>query len=290
MPNLQVFYDPSAPPVVEGVLTFETGGSPEQIMDPSIWVYDHHGEGFGQAAPGALTMLFEDMVMGRPTPAAFLSNRIRDVDVLVAATLFLHRHLLTLPKTVGVVAQIDLLHRRGVPMLGHLEEPLGRFVRLLRGLFPAALSVGQVNERLPKAIGWIKDYLERDVFPSLGSSFPNPRVLDQGSNGFVVAETVGNLTEGWVELYRQGYYQGVLFGTRIETQLSVLVARKSLFVPLNLSHAALVLNEAEELKGGLSRWEVDGDWLWGPREGSLLLATEIVRTVASLGILLLASH
>jgi len=290
MPNLQVFYDPSAPPVVEGVLTFETGGSPEQVMDPSLWVYDHHGEGFGQAAPGALTMLFEDMVMGRPTPAAFLSNRIRDVDVLVAATLFLHRDLLTLPRTVGLVAQIDLVHRRGLPLMGHLEDSLGRFIRLLRGLFPADLPVRQVNERLPKAVGWIRDYLDRDVLPSLGAAFSEPVVLDQGRNGFVVAETKGSLTEGWVELYRRGYYLGVLFGARIETQLPVLVARKSLFVPLNLVHAALVLNEAEMLKGGRGGWEVEGDWLWGPREGSLLLATEIVRTVASLGIPLLASH
>lgn len=290
MADLRLYFDVRAPAVVDGALTFETGATPQQVMNPAIWAYEHHTEGFGQSDPGALTCLFEDLAMGRPTPAAFLISEIRDVDTLVAATLFLHRHLLCEPATVGFVAQIDLMHRRGFPFIGHLDADLGRFVRLLRGYFPDGQSVSEINARLPTAIQWIKDYLESGRLPALGAHFVVPTVLEDKRDGFVVAETLGSLPEGWFELYRQGFYRGVLFGPRQDGLLPVLVARKSAFVGLDLNRAALLLNEAEGQQGGRYKWLVSGDWLWSPPDGSVLLATQIIQAVRSVEVPLLPRH
>lgn len=276
MPDLQLFVEPKAPPIVEGALTFETGATLAQTMDPSLWAYEHHGEGFGQANPGALTCLYEDLVLGRPTPAAFVTRGVNDVDTIVAATLFLYRDLLTLPGTAGLVAQTDLVHRRGFAMTGHIDADLGRFFRLLRGSFPADLAKGTLNERLCSAVGWVRDYLAEGRLPALGTHFPQPLVLDEGPGGFVVAETRGSMPETWCELYRRGYQRGVLFGPREGTQLPVLVARKSPYVPLDLKQAQRRLNEAEVVAGGRPAWALDGDWLVSPPEGSLILAVDVV--------------
>lgn len=290
MPELRIFYDPAAPPVVPAAVTFETGAGLADIVDPLRWAYEHHGSEFGPATPGALTCLFEDLAMGRPTPAAFVVNKVGDVDTLVAATLFLYRHLVMHPRTAGLVGQVDFVHRRGFPFLAHLDDGLGRFIRLLRGHFPDGLTAQQVTDRLPRAIEWVRSYMETEALPSLGALFPTPTVLDTGPDGFVVGETTGSLPEAWIELYRQGYYQGVLFGARVDTLLPVLVSRKSAFVPLALEQAAFILNEIEVSLGGQPQWKVSGDWLWGPPKGSLILATEVVRQVLRVRIPLLGDQ
>lgn len=280
--ELKFFYEPKAPPLVDGYVTYETGATPEQATNPHLFTYEHHTEGFGLAGPGALTCLYEDLSLGRVMPPSLVVNRINDLDTLVAATLFLHRGLLTLPLTVGFVAQVDLVHRRGYTFIGHLDPDLGRFVRLLRAYFPTELTPSEVNARLPTAVGWIVEYLKEGKYPSLGAPFPLTTVYETGPYGFVVAETKGSLPEGWFDLYRKGYSQGVLFGPRVNgTLLPVLISRKSAFVPLNIEHAAFLLNEGEQALGGAPRWAIHGDWLWSPPEGSLQLATRIVETLLS---------
>ena len=276
MPDLQIFVEAKAPPVLDGALTFETGATLAQTTSPTLWAYEHHGESFGQVNPGALTCLYEDLALGRPTPSAFVTRRINDIDTIVAAALFLYRDLLTLPGTTGLVAQTDLVHRRGLAMTGHVDPDLALFFRLLRGYFPDGLGRAAQNERLCTAVGWVREYLTTGKLPALGARFPCPTVLDTGPGGFVVAEARGSMPEAFFELYRRGFQRGVLFGGRNETRLPTLVARKSLFVPLDLARAMHRLNEAEVVAGGRAAWLCDGDWLWSPPEGSLLLAVDIV--------------
>jgi hypothetical protein len=288
VPDLQIFIEPKAPPVLDGALTFETGATMAQVVDPALWAYEHHGAGFGQANPGALTCLYEDLALGRATPAAFVARGVGDIDTVVAMALFLYRDLLTLPATSSLVMQADLVHRRGLAMTAHVEPDVGRLFRLLRGYFPSGLAQSAQGERISTAVGWVRDYLTAGRLPALGAPFPQPLVLDRGPGGFVVAETRGSLPEAWIELYRQGYHRGVLFGARGQgTLLPALVARKSAFVPLDLERACLRLNEAEAIAGGDEAWRVDGDWLWAPSEGSLLLAVSIVSHVVGVDVPLL---
>jgi len=278
MAELHLFVDPKAPPILSDAVTFETGASQAQVVDPSLWAYNHHGEGFGQADTGALTCFYEDLILGRPLPTKFVVGRV-DIDSLVASTLFLHRELLTHAATLGFVAHVDFVHRRGFNALAHVDPNMASFLRFLSGYLPDGLSKQDLNARLSTVIGWIREYIAEDKMPSLQVRLPSLVVLDEGVGGFVVAETTGGLPDGWVELYRRGYYRGVLFGPRRGTLPTVLVSRKSAYVPLDLSRATYLLNEAEVIFGGPPAWSLEQDWLWGPPDGTLVPPSHVIEAV-----------
>ncbi len=265
--------DPTLPAVVPDAISFETGASRKQAGDPDLFVYEHHGVDFGPADPGALTSFFEDMILGRPLPLVFATHQVRDLDTIVAMALFFQRTLAIHPAMPGFVACVDLVHRRGPAMLGHIEPNLGRFFLLLRTVFPEkGLSKRELGERIATAIRWITEYLDGGP-PALGIPWPSVRVLDVGTDGFVVAETSGHLPGGWVELYRKGHLRGLLIGPDIEGRRKVLIARKSPTVSFDLSTAAEVFNEMERAMGELPEWRLAGSpstWLWGPERGTLL--------------------
>jgi len=267
--------DPTLPVIVPDAVSFETGASREQAGDPSLFVYEHHGAGFGQADPGALTSFFEDLILGRPFPLLFATHRIRDLDTIFAMALFFDRTLAIHPAMPGVVAAVDIIHRRGLSMLGHIEPERGRFFRLLRSFFPEeGLSKRELGERLTTVVGWIRDHLDGGG-PVVGS-WPKVKVLDVGSNGFVLAETHDQLLGGWVELYRMGYLRGLLVSEEVDSRRKVLVSRKSAYLDFNLFTAASVFNDMERAMGELPEWHTDGVWLWGPEQGTLILVTHMI--------------
>ena len=53
-----------------------------------------------------------------------------------------------IPGLINLVAQVDLIHRRGISMLGHLDPYMVGFVRLLRAYFPKTLKPAEMQERL----------------------------------------------------------------------------------------------------------------------------------------------
>ena len=279
MLELRVSVDPAAPSVLPDAVTFETGASRAQASDPNLWAYEHHGEGFNQTDPGALTMLFEDMILGRPLPMQFVTRRVTDVDTIVAMALFTFRDVALHPRMAALVAKVDLVHRRGFPLLAHLGTDDVLFLRLLRGFFPDGLSRREEGERLRTALEWVRDYVLHETFPALGTPLPDVQVLSRGTDGFVLAITGGTLVEGWVEIYRQGHLRGVLFGPQIDDRPTVLVSRKSYYVALDLGLAAQRLNDLEVIVGCAASWVVSGDWLWGPSEGTRILASHIVEVL-----------
>lgn len=277
MPQLEfnVTIDPSLPVVVPEAISFETGATRKQAGDPALFVYEHHGDEFGTADPGALTSFFEDMILGRPLPLVFATHQIRDLDTIVAMALFFQRALAIHPAMPGFVACVDLVHRRGPAMLGHIEPDLGRFFMLLRSVFPdEGLSKRELGERIATAVVWITDYLN-GMPPALGKQWPNVRVLDIGTEGFVLAETLGDLTGGWVELFRRGHLRGLLIGPDTDGRRRALIARKSFSVSFDLHKAAEVFNEMERAMGERPDWILAGPlhnplWLWGPKRGTLI--------------------
>jgi hypothetical protein len=276
MLELRVFVDSKAPSVLQDAVTFETGATRAEVSDPKLWTYEHHGEGFGQTDPGALTSFFEDLILGRPLPLKFVTHGVKDVDTLVAMAAFTFRDVVLHPRMASFVSKVDLVHRRGFPILAHIEPDEVRFLRLLRGFFPDGLSRREEGERLHTALGWIQDYVLRSQYPALGTLLPEVRILTRGTDGWVLGLTDGTLIEGWLELYRQGYLKGVLFGSRVEDKPTVLVARKSFYVAFDLDMAAQRLNELEVIAGASASWAVSGDWLWGPPEGTSILASHVV--------------
>lgn len=268
--DLQILIEPSLPSVVPYAIAFETGATPAEVTpDPDRFVYEHHGDGFTAESSGALTRFYEDVALGRTLPVTFATHRIRDVDTVVALAIFLNRDLVLVPGTVGLVAQIDLIHRRSV-MLAHLDPFLVAFVRMLRAFFPQNLNRSEMKSRIETSAGWVRDYIKEGIFPALGRGLPEVTILDTGTHGFVVAETMGDLVEGWVVLFSQGLVRGVLVSPEKEGRRQVMAARKSVYIPLNLALACKLLNDVEAAMGEPPEWTCQEDYLRSPSRGTTL--------------------
>ncbi len=248
----------------------------KQLMDPAALGYEHHGPEFSPLSPGALTRFYEDLILGRPMPLDFAIRAVSDIDTVMAAALFLKRDLAILPSCHATVAAIDLAHRHGLPALGHLEGGLGRFLGLLRAYLPHRASKREQGEKLAQMVEWLAAYLTTGELPHLGPIWPEIRVLDKGTAGFVLAETGGDLYGGWVELYRQGFLRGLLVGPAAEGRNRAVASKKSAYVTMDLNAAAEILNNLEAAMGEPPEWKSDGLWLHGPDAGTLILVSHIL--------------
>lgn len=267
--SLQVLIDEKLQGLVEDAISFETGLSREQAADPSLYAYEHHGVGFTQVDPGALTSFFEDMLRGRPLPLKFATKVIGGVDTLTAITLFLHRDLCIHPQMPSFISQVELTHRLGLPAFGHVDHELARFFRMLLSLFATSLTKREEGERLQQAVSWIHDYVANGILPHLGKQWEDPEIISVGSNGFALAEIPSDLHAGWVSLFRQGYLRGAVFA-----ESHVLAGRKSVYVDFNVVRAAEALND---LEGG--GWAADELWLHSPPNGTRLPREHIIEVL-----------
>jgi hypothetical protein len=268
--------EPDLPTIVPDTITYETGASVEQTRDPTLYAYEHHGEGFQRGSPGALMRFFEDLCSGRPMPIMFGTRRIQDFDTLFALALFLHRDIATHPSAPGLYASVDMVHRLGDTFLGHLDPSLDRFLRRLRTHFSSGLSKREAGERLKTALEWIHDYVLTGHIPHLGRGAPAPKLIEVGTDGFVVAQSEGPLFDAWVDLYRAGHLRGVVFSQDKDSRRHVLASRKSDLVSFDLTGAARILNDMERAMGELPEWSTDGLWLRSPEMGTLILPSHLV--------------
>ena len=267
--SLQVLIQPTTTAVVEDAICFETGLTRKQAADPELYAYEHHGPQFSAIDPGSLSMFFEDVILGRPLPPKFITRSI-NIDTLFALALFIHRDLATHPAMPGIVASVDLAHRRGFQGFGHIEPELCKFLLILGSMFPKDLSQSQQGQAMRTAVAWVYEFITEGSVPSTAMDLPKVQVLDVGSNGFVLGETEGPLLLGWIALFRQGYLKGVLLGPQNGDRRRVLAARKSVFVDFSLTKAASILNETESSVGLGAGWESDELWLRGPEGGTII--------------------
>jgi hypothetical protein len=275
---MQIILDDSLSGVVPNAISFETGASRAQTGDSSLYVYEHHGEEFGWADPGALTSFFDDLIQGRPMPPVFATKGIRDVDTLVAIVLASNRRFIDMPATAAFVAATDLVHRRGIIGHAHVDPELSRLLKFLRTQFPNGLVQSEIDSRLENCVDFIKDYIETGQLPHLGQEPPEPWLIDAGSQGFVVAETKGSFEDGWESLFRRGYLRGALFGPVIDGRQNVLIGRKGPHVPFRLEMAAKILNEMETAMGELPGWKTNGLWLY-PEDGTTILSSHLIQVL-----------
>jgi len=279
--DLNVRIEKNLPTIVPDAISFETGASKAQLEDPSIIVYEHHGQEFSPSDKGALPSFYEDLILGRPMPLTLATPQIKDIDTLLAIALFLHRDLAIHPNTASTVYLVDFIHRLGIPALAHLDENLAKFFSALRTYFPdTGLSQREISDRVKNAVGWLRDYIYNGTLAFVGTAPPtNLRVIDYGTTGFVVAEATGSLIDGWVELYRLGYLRGILVKQRSsEDRKHVLIARKSPYLAFDLNKACQLLNQMEAAMGELTGWKLDPNelWLQSPEEGTLILIQDII--------------
>jgi hypothetical protein len=268
--RLQVIIDPKLPSVSESCVSFETGGTPE---DRPKWSYSH-----SQGTPGALSLFFEDLILGAPFPLTLGIHRIGGADTVFAVALFMNRDLALHPSMPGLVASVDLYHRYGAPALAHLASDLGRFLRLVEGYFQPFLPREEAGRRLSEAVTWVREYVLEEKLPHIRGEAGEVRVIDVGTNGFVVGECRKPSYETWVEAYRLGFLSGVLFGPEEGGYRNVLVSKKSGFVSLDLSRALRFLNELEA-RGEPSEWQLEGFFLRPSDIGTTLLPSMVLEVL-----------
>lgn len=221
---------------------------------------------------------FDDLILGRPMPLTLITSGLDKMGLLVAIAVFLSRDLAIHPATPNLFMAADFVDRYQLAGLAHIDRDMGRFFIFLAAYLEDGQGRKELESRLATAVTLVRDYILEGNLPALPPEPPVPRILDRGTDGFVVAETPSwtDMELGWLELYRQGFLRGVLFGTRRQDRQAVLVARKSLFLSLNLQKAAEIFNEAERAMGEEPAWEASELWLRGPEEGTFLRVTSIL--------------
>jgi len=245
-------------------------------FEPSetTFVYRSDPEKFGESA---LQQFYRDLIFGRPLPLKLVAREIEDIDEVLILALFLDRKLVIHPNMAAVVFGCDL-GRFGPAGLAHADRDLSRLISFARGFLGGKDGRG---DRIKLVVEWLRQYVLEGTLPSMPGEVNPPRVLDVGTNGFILAEGLaGSMVEGWTELYRLGHLRGLLFGPASpEGRRAVLGARKSHLVALDLPKAASILNDAERAMGELPGWIGESLWLWGPEDGTLLLPSHVTEVL-----------
>jgi hypothetical protein len=204
---------------------------------------------------------------------------VKGPDTVVAVALFTFRELALHPATAGFVTATDLFHRYGTGGAAHIPADVVKLLRLLTTYYPTGLSKEVVGERLTHGVQWVREYLVEDRLPHPGGKAPEFRIVNIGANGFVVAECATPTPEAWVEVFRQGYLRGVLFGPDSRGRRPVSIARKSAFLAFDLAKAARLLNELERVEGEDPDWQATSLFLRAPEVGTVLLPSMILEVL-----------
>ena len=229
---------------------------------PDVFVYEND-----------LAQFYDDLISGRPYPLTLGVRDVKGPETLLAITLFLHRDLALASCVPGLVASLTLVSRHPIWGLSHVDREMARFLVLLQ-----AYSCMMPNH-VASAIGVLRQYILEGTYPQLPPAPLPPRVIDVGTTGFVLAKTEGDLVQGWVELYRQGHLRGLLVGHEDDSYRQVLISRKSAHVPLNLELAAEAFNDMERALGEKPDWQVEGDFLGRPGEGTGILVQHLMEVL-----------
>jgi len=154
-------------------------------------------------------------------------------------------------------------------------------LRFLQRYLGVLESKREQQEALPLMVRWICAYLLDGSFPALPPEKELPRVIDRGTDGFVFASCPhDDLSCGWEELFRMGFLRGVLACSAGTDRWGVCCRVKSLYLSLDLTKAASILNEMEAAMGEPEGWEVlNGTSLWGPKAGTLILPTDLLQVM-----------
>lgn len=245
---------------------------PKELTSPAVAFGD-----FETTNPGAvvytrdgvsqLARFYVDLICGRPFPLQFIARELT-LEVLVAVTLFFDRDLALNHRVPGFITEVELVSALQGAGLAHIDRDLASFLVFLDFfLCEERKSKRGVEEKMASAIEWVRDYLLHGQIPSTPVEPGPPRVIDVGTNGFVLAEAQKPKDFFWsmVDLYRMGYLRGAIF----TPEGHVYGFRKSFHLRFDLEAAAGQLNQAEAAMGRPEAWRVQkGLYLHGPTDGT----------------------
>jgi len=226
------------------------------------------GEGsVAYGGPDALLRFYRDLILGRALPLTLAMRRIGSVGQVMAIALFLRRDMALRPRAALVVAEAGLAEL-GPAGWAHLEPDSRAWWAFLEAyLVVPRLSRQEEGKRLRRAVEWLHEYVEGGRLPPIPTPDSGHRVLNVGTDGFVVAETdSGDYRQVWASLFSSGFLRGILFGPGNR----VVIAKKSDMVSLDLG----TIRQTLSAEGS---WELHGTWLWGetslPRDAVVRLLT-----------------
>ena len=216
----------------------------------------------GEQVP-LLASLWVDLISGRPLPTRLVIKQVKNVEQLVCLSLFMDREVALSPKIPALVGSVELAKNLHAAGLAHIEPDLARLLTFLdQYLFSSNLNPKELSRKLQEALLWIRNYVLEGSLPNMPRPSDPPKILDHGTNGFVVAETRGRFVDAIVDVYRQGFLRGILFGTAGSS--AVVCFKKSHYLRYDLEAASWRLNQIE---GGLANWVVEGLHLHNPSTG-----------------------
>src|SRR6185436_6453728 len=132
---------------------------------------------------------FDDLILGRPMPLTLITSGLNRIDTLIAMTVFMSRDLAIHPVTPNLLVAAELVDRYQLAGLAHIDRDLARFFTFLAAYMSSTVNRKEQESRLSTAVAWVREYILGGVLPALPPEPPIPRILDKGTDGFVVAET-----------------------------------------------------------------------------------------------------
>jgi len=231
---------------------------------PGVIVYDETPE----SSP--LARFYIDLISGRPLPLQYVTRQVDSIASVVSVVLHMDRASALHPRMHSLVTSVELVSAMKEAGMAHIDRDLSRLLLFIdQYLFEQPATKQVLEERLPLVIDWLRGWVFEERLPSLPAEPPPPRVLDYGTNGFVVAEG-SRPNEDVVELYRMGYLRGVLY-----SRDHVLAFRKSRHLQFDLAKAAGMLNAVARELGQPENWVVEGLFLRGTSQLSREKLTEV---------------
>lgn len=220
---------------------------PREVDTPVVawgdFVSEHPEVAIYEPGSMPLSRFYVDLIMGRSFALQFATHAVSDLECLAAITLFLDRSLALHPKTSSFVAGLNMVSSLGAAGMAHIDRDLARFILFLEQYtVQKKVSKKEMEQKLMSAVQLIRAYILEDQLPSLPPEQDPPKVLDTGTNGFVLAEVPKptSLVLSVVELYRMGHLRGLVFSGQ-----HALAFKKGKFLQFDLTKALETLNGVE---------------------------------------------
>jgi hypothetical protein len=238
---------------------------PRALTEPVVALGDFESQHAGAVVydgkqASAVSALWGDLILGRPLATRLVLRQVEDIEHLVCLALFMDRELALDHKVPALISSVELVKALNAAGLAHVEPDLARFLVFLdRHVFGSKANRKELSKRLQQALTWIREYVLEGRLPSMPRPPDPPKILDTGTNGFVLAEApLGRFFEALVDVYRLGHLRGVLFGPEKEGARGALAFKKSRFLQFDLEKACAKLNKLEASAGEPATWEIDG--------------------------------
>jgi hypothetical protein len=189
-------------------ICFETKCSPQEVMDLSLYAFEHHGPAYTPLHPGALRLFHERVLLGQNMPPTLFLTEWYKPDQLMAAAIFSNPSTVLLSRCTDLVNSVDMVDRLGSAAYGHIDVSHKELLFLLNHLtkpyISSDISSTKKYTALELAIKTILQFLENPHSIPVDLEEPKYEIL------YVNAPLVifRSMDYAWDHLYSEGFLYG----------------------------------------------------------------------------------